>query len=567
MNQRNIRAASARVSKLGRCLAAVLLPLVALHAEEAFPVTVTVDAGATTGAVKPIWNWFGYDELNYTDLPYGSHLLASLAPHGGQPVYVRAHHMFTSGDGSPAMKWSSTGIYREDAQGNPIYDFTIADRMVDTWVKLGLTPLMQLGFMPEALSSKPEGYPKNPRVNQSIWPMPSYTSPPKDYRKWGDLCHAWAKHCVERHGREAVLTWRWEIWNEPNNFYFSGTQEEFLKMYDFATDGIRRALPGAIIGGPHTAGADQHWLTKYMDHCLKETNHATGQKGAPLDFIAFHAKGKPTFVDGHVRMGINQQLSVLADGFKLIGGRKDVQGIPVIIGESDPDGGAAIVSPEGGYRNIPLFASYTAAIFLRKSDLAARYGANLEGAVTWAFVFEHAAPFSGNRQLVTQDIDLPVRHVFRMFDQLRGERLTATSDAQIPVDEMIANGVRTKADVGVFAARAGESIKVVLWHYHDDDVAGPQADLTLDVTSLSSSSSRAKITEIRIDGEHGNPFPLWKQMGSPATLTAAQREQLKAAAAHTDLPEREVPIVGGKLHAQLVLPRQAVSLLIINPIR
>ena len=164
---------------------------------------------------------------------------------GGTPVYVRAHHMFTSGDGSPALKWGSTGIYREDEQGKPVYDFTIADRIVDTWVGLGLKPLMQLGFMPEALSTKPEGYPKKPQPADIFWAGGAFSYPPKDYQKWGDLCYAWTKHCVERHGRVEAASWRWQVWNEPNIGYWMGTPEEFFKLYDFATDGIRRALPEA----------------------------------------------------------------------------------------------------------------------------------------------------------------------------------------------------------------------------------------------------------------------------------------------------------------------------------
>ena len=467
---------------LSRLLLAILFtPLPALLAEDAFPVNVTVDATQPIGAVKPIWNWFGYDEVNYTYLPNGSRVLAALKPTGDNPVYIRAHHMFTSGDGSPALKWGSTGMYREDAQGHPVYDFTVADRIVDTWVKLGLKPLMQMGFMPEALSVKPAGYPKNPKPTDANWPGPGcgFSYPPKDYQKWGDLCYVWTKHCVERYGRTEAASWRWQVWNEPNNFYWQGSADEFIKLYDFATDGIRRALPEAVIGGPHSAGIDAAWMSNFFKHCLEGTNHATGGNGAPLDFIAFHAKGAPTFVDGHVQMGIGTQLGVLESGFRLVADKPALKNKPVIIGESDPDGGAAVISEKFGYRNTPLFASYTAAVFLRKTDLAARHGINLEGAVTWSFVFENAPLFSGQRQLATQDIDLPVRHVFRMFDRLRGERIAASSDAQLGLDEVIAKGVREKPDVGVFAVRDGAAIKVMLWHYHDIDLPGSAADVTL----------------------------------------------------------------------------------------
>ncbi len=540
----------------------------ALHAADAFPVQVTVDAAKPIGPVHPIWNWFGYDELNYTYLPNGSRLLASLKPTGDAPVYVRAHHMFTTGDGSPAMKWGSTGMYREDAQGNPVYDFTIADRVVDTWVKLGLTPLMELGFMPEALSAKPAGYPKTPKPTDSNWPGPNngFSYPPKDYQKWGDLCYNWTKHCIERYGRKQAAAWRWQVWNEPNNFYWQGSAQEFQKLYDFGVEGVRRALPEAIIGGPHTAGIEPVWMNDFFTHCRTGTNYATRKIGSPLDFTAFHAKGAPTFVDGHVRMGIGTHLGVLESGFKLFAARPELKAKPVIIGESDPDGGAAVIGEKFGYRNLPLYASYTAASFLRKSDLAAHYGINLAGAVTWSFVFEHAPLFSGQRQLVTQDIDLPVRHVFRMFDRLRGERITAVSDAQLTADGVIANGVRDKPDVGAFATRNGTSVAVLLWHYHDDDLPGLPADVTLSLAALSRTAKRVAIEEIRVDEDHGNPFVVWKGMGSPKSPSATQREQLLAAASNTVLPPRQAALIGGRLATTVRLPRQSVVLLVVTPV-
>ncbi len=541
----------------------------ALHAADAFPVQVTVDAAKPIGPVHPIWNWFGYDEVNYTYLPNGSRLLASLKPTGDAPVYVRAHHMFTSGDGSPALKWGSTGIYREDEKGNPIYDFTIADRVVDTWLKNGLTPLMELGFMPEALSAKPAGYPQKPKPTDANWPGPNtgFGYPPKDYQKWGDLCYNWTKHCVERYGRKAAASWRWQVWNEPNNFYWQGSAQEFLKLYDFAVDGVRRALPEAIVGGPHTAGIEAIWMNDFFTHSLTGTNYATGKKGTPLDFVAFHAKGTPNLVDGHVRMGIGTHLGVLESGFTLLAARPELKAKPVIIGESDPDGGAAVIGDKFAYRNLPLYASYTAASFLRKSDLAAQHGIDLEGAVTWSFVFEHAPRVSGQRQLATQDIDLPVRHVFRMFDRLRGQRITASSDAQLAVDAVIADGVRAKPDVGAFATRNGASVAVLLWHYHDDDLPGPYADVSLSLASLPRTAKRVTIEEIRVDEDHGNPFAVWKELGSPQSPSASQHGRLLAAATNTVLPVRQATVTGGNLATTVRLPRQAVVLLVVTPIR
>jgi xylan 1,4-beta-xylosidase len=547
-------------------LSTLLAPLTAIIAAETpIPVRVTVTASKSLGPVKPIWNWFGYDEANYTYLPHGQALLTSLSQMGGTPVYVRAHHMFTSGDGSPALKWGSTGIYREDAQGSPVYDFTIADRIVDTWVRLGLKPLMELGFMPEALSTKPDEYPKTPKPGDFVEAGGAFSFPPKDYKKWGDLCYAWTKHCAERYGRAEAASWRWQVWNEPNIFYWKGTPEEFLMLYDYATDGIRRALPEAVIGGPHTAGGlPPAFAAPFFEHCLRGINYATGRVGSPLDFIAFHAKGKPQFADDHVRMGIQPHLRNIDAALAFITRYPELKDKPVIIGESDPDGGAASIKPELGYRNHPHYASYTAASFLRKSDLAARHSLNLEGAVTWAFEFEHAPLFSGQRQLVTQSIDLPVRHVFRMFDKLRGERIAATSDSQLSSDDIIAKGVRENADVGAFASRNGAKITVLLWHYHDDDAPGPDADVTVFLDPLNGKTPTT-CHQTRVDREHGNPVEVWKVMGSPASASTEQVEQLKLAAAAIDAPAPKLTTDGNSVRVNLTLPRQSVVLLEFTP--
>jgi xylan 1,4-beta-xylosidase len=483
---------------------------------------------------------------------------------GPTPVHVRAHNIFTSGDGSPALKWGSTGIYREDAQGNPLYDFTIADRIVDTWVKLGIKPLMELGFMPEALSSKPDKYPRNPKPTDMIWFGGAFSYPPKDYQKWGDLCHAWTKHCVERYGKAEVATWHWQPWNEPNYGFWVGTTEEFLKLYDFAADGIRRALPEAKIGGPHTSGGlPDGFAQKFFDHCLKGTNYATGQIGSPLDFIGFHAKGKPQLVDGRALLGLQAQLREIDHSFAMVGRHPGLKDKPIIIGESDPDGGAALIKPELAYRNRPQYASYTAASFLRKDDLAARRKVSLSGVVSWSFQFEHAPWFSGQRQLTTRGLDLPVRHTFRMFDRLRGERIAAQSDRQLPIDEIIAKGVRGQPDIGAFASRDGDKIIVLLWHYHDDDVPGPDADISLTIGSVDGKAAKT-CRQHRIDEQHGNPFKAWLAMGSPKAPTPEQIKQLQAATAtQADAPALTADKDSTRLN--LKLPRQSVVLLEFTP--
>src|SRR4026209_1763122 len=122
------------------------------------PPAINVDLNKEVGAMTPIWAWFGYDEPNYTYMKDGKKLLSELAALSPVPVFVRAHNLLTTGDGTPALKWGSTNAYTEDASGRPRYDWTIVDRILDTYIERKMKPFLEIGFMPEALSSKPAPY-------------------------------------------------------------------------------------------------------------------------------------------------------------------------------------------------------------------------------------------------------------------------------------------------------------------------------------------------------------------------------------------------------------------------
>jgi xylan 1,4-beta-xylosidase len=534
------------------------------EAPDFFPVSIRVDAAQRKGDLRPVWRFFGYDEANYTYMKDGKKLLAELGQLGATTVFIRAHNLLNSGNGSPALKWSSTDAYTENAEGTPIYNWTIVDRIFDTYLERGLKPFVEIGFMPEALSTHPQDYPHNPPPNQ-ISPVGTGQSyPPKDDAKWGELCYQWARHCVEKYGSSEVEQWWWEVWNEPNIRYFRGTPAEYHQLYDFAVDGVRRALPKARVGGPHTAGGPGgQFLHNFLEHCLRGTNSATGKIGAPLDFIAFHAKGSPKFENGHVRMGISAQLQNIDAGFATVASFPELKKKPIVIGESDPEGGAARLAPELGYRTGTLYASYTAASFARKYELADKYGVNFEGALTWAFEFENQPYFAGYRVLASNGIDLPVLNVFRMFGLMGGQRLAVVSSADPGVESMRSQGVRGSPDVSALASLHNHKLCVLLWHYHDDDVTGPSAVVDLSLAGLPLAKGEARIWHHRIDREHSNAFERWKRMGSPQDPSPGQYAQLEKAGQLATLDDPTIaPVENHAAQVRLTLPRQAVSLLV-----
>jgi xylan 1,4-beta-xylosidase len=547
-------------------------PTRAAAGNEVSPVVIRVDASRSKGDLRSVWRFFGYDEPNYTYMKDGRKLLSELAALSPSTVYVRTHNLLTSGDGTPALKWGSTGAYAEDASGNPRYDWTILDRILGTYLERGLKPYVQIGFMPEALSIKPEPYQHHWAPDQRNPLATGWAYPPKDYAKWGELVHQWTRHCVEAYGYGEVQRWYWEVWNEPNIFYWRGTPTEYHKLYDYAVDGVRRALPSARVGGPEIAGTRTAGATKFLrefiEHCLRGTNYATGEIGSPLDFISFHAKGDPRVFNGHVRMGIAPELQDIDRGFATVASFPELRGRPIVIGEWDPDGCAACRAsdfPQNAYRNGALYASYTAAVLARTYELADRRGVNLEGALTWAFEFENQPYFAGFRALASNGIDLPVLDLFAMLGRMHGQRLAVESAGDAGVESLMSQGVRSTPDISALASLDGPQLCVLVWNYHDDDTPGPTAPIELRLTRLPVARGTVRLRHYRIDREHSNAFEAWRRMGSPAQPTPAQYARLEKAGHLAQMTgPKSARVKDGALTARIDLPRQAVSLLVFN---
>src|SRR6516162_10856921 len=286
-------------------------------------VTIRVNAAQKIAPLEPIYAFFGYDEPNYTYTKNGSKLVGELAALTDTPVFLRTHFLLATGDGTPGLKWGSTNAYVEGATGAPVYDWTIVDHIFDTYLHAHAKPFVEIGFMPQALSTKPQPYRPSwiPGAANKDYSA-GWAYPPKDYSKWGELVFEWARHSAEKYGKEQAESWYWEVWNEPNIFYWQGTQEEYFKLYDYAVDAVKRALPTAKVGGPEVTGPRSEraagFLRRFLEHCLRDKNYATGRQGAPLDFVSFHAKGAPRVVNGHVQMGIAAQLQDIDRGFEVV---------------------------------------------------------------------------------------------------------------------------------------------------------------------------------------------------------------------------------------------------------
>ena len=190
--------------------------------------------------------------------------------------YIRMHGLLTD----------DMGVYKEDSKGNPEYNYMYVDVLFDFLHSIGMKPFVELGFMPGALASGP----------QTIFWWRGNVTPPKDYEKWAALIKNLTEHFTERYGADEVKTWYFEVWNEPNLSpgFWSGTQEEYFKLYKYSVNAIKSVNSAYRVGGPGTAGAA--WEPEMIDFCTKNN--------LPLDFISTHSYGvKQGYLDEYGNSG------------------------------------------------------------------------------------------------------------------------------------------------------------------------------------------------------------------------------------------------------------------------
>ncbi len=548
-----------------RAVLITLLCSAALQLAAQTPVSIHVNLAKTAGAYTPIYRWFGYDEANYTTMTHGRQLLSELHNLSPVPVYIRAHHLLTSGNGVPELKWSSTNVFTIGPDGKPVYDFKILDGIFDAYKAAGVRPMVELGFMPKDLAVNPNPY-------QVHYPQNTISggsnNPPKDYAMWGELVRKVTAHLVERYGRNEVLQWYFEVWNEPDIAYWHSTPENYYKLYDYAVAGVRAALPGARVGGPASTGPGSTHAAAFLDSFLKHVQ--TGRSAAtggpvPLDFISFHAKGHPTVIASHVQMGLSNELNDADKGFAIIAKYPAFRHLPVIISEADPEGCAAWsakVNPANNYRNGTLYPAYTATAMKALFDLSDRYQINLIAMLSWSFEFEDKDYFEGFRSLATNGIDKPVLNIFRMAGLMSGERVSTTSRAQVPLDELLTSGVRQSPDIDAFATKSAHNAAVMLWNYHDDDLPAEAAQVQTTISGIPANVHRVLLHHYRIDEHHSNAYTVWKAMGSPQQPTPGQYAALKAAGQLQLLDSPQwLTVANGQVILTTQLPRQAISLL------
>jgi xylan 1,4-beta-xylosidase len=419
--------------------------------------------------------------------------------------YVRFHDILDD----------DVGVYDEDGQGHPIYNFLYVDQIYDGLLCNGVKPFVELSFMPKKMSAKP--------VLHAFW-YKQNVAPPADYGRWGDLVQALTRHLVERYGAQEVETWYFEVWNEPNIDFWAGDpkQPTYWQLYDAAATAIKKVDPKLRVGGPATAQAA--WATAFLKHCAD--NHV------PVDFVSTHVYGNDRAQDVFGTEENIPRNQMVCRAVKKVHEE--------ILASSTPRLPLIWSEFNASYKNEP---EVTDAPFMGPwlADTIRQCDGLVDVMSYWSFsdVFDEQGvprtPFYGGFGLIAEDgIPKPAYAVFAVLHKTGDQRLKIESESAL----------LTRREDGTLA--------LVVWNYAPPGETGQSRTLTIEFKNVH--PKQATIT--RVDAEHGDPHSKYKELGDPASPTQAQIQELRKAA---ELPGPEV-IRLNKETMSLTLPAHGLAL-------
>jgi len=501
---------------------------------------VVVDASHELGAIPRIWSSIGYDEINWTYTPAGKTLLKTFGSLGGGGYLVRPHYVFCSGSGFGIPHWGNGNVYHEDADGNPYYDFTIADATYDAIVGSGNHVLVELAFTPRELvpeAADEMELPLSPTV-YSTYEHGAWSYPPNDYAKWGGLIEAHVAHCLERYGADEVDHWLWELWNEPDIFYWKGTVPQFCELYEVTAAAVRKVLPSAKVGGPTVTGGGAEFLREFLTY--------TSSRDVPLDFVSFHTKGSaftPWRVYGAIGSdapeqqspSLNKMLYEIRQLLRITAEVEQYHGLAAIVDECDagvPAHFGMYDNANYGFQNTEYYPVFQVKMFKKILDLNQIETVQVAQATSWSFYFEGERYFEGTRAFATASgIEKPLLNAYRLMDLMGTTRVAATSDAAYPVSALDDDLGRCQPEeVDVLASRRYDgALTVAVWRHADDQYHADDrsAQVSVELRGVTA-GARLQMTAHRIDHEYSNSHTEWVRQGAPQDPTPAQIKAIKA---------------------------------------
>lgn len=466
--------------------------------------TITVDNAGTWGNWPHFYNTYGNGR-------YGLYLPQDRTSRDGREWadIIRDHTIDgVQNLGLKALRMhglfhDDIGIYSEDENGNPVYDWTKSDQIFDFFEQNNVDHIVELAPMPSALASDP---------NKTVFDWKMGISPPKDYAKWQELVRQFVQHSIDRYGPEVVSGWHFEVWNEPEcctNKFWAGTLDDYFKLYDYSAAGVRAALPTGRVGGPVASQpaeltGNSMLGTLFLDHINSTNNYVTPGTTGVLDFFTYHSW---SFVGGAVD-GYFQGLDLLDSK-----GKNDV---PIAITEFGPTYEFGLEFEPQEMTQGAAFAIQTYADISRK---AAQDNRRMPLAYAWwvlSDVFDEGIyfdydPFIGCMGLTSREgIRKPAYNAYKFLAQM--------GDTQVPLT------ISGPGGVGGLATRdPSGGIQIVLYNGQNPG-RGPFDDTYYQVTdahdiTISLSGIDPEISynviESRIDETHGNAYDVWQGKGRP----------------------------------------------------
>jgi xylan 1,4-beta-xylosidase len=402
------------------------------------------------------------------------------------------------------------GVYDEDAQGRPIYNFSYVDEIYDGLLENGVRPFVELSFMPKKLAWRP--------AYHEFWYQP-IVAPPKKWERWGELIHELVKHLVERYGLDEVSKWYFEVWNEPNIHFWVGVPKDktYFQLYDHAVRAIKRVSPRLRVGGPATAQAA--WVDKMIAHAVEAS--------VPLDFVSTHVYANDTAEDV---FGTHEKITrrdMVCRAVKKVHDQIQASAMPKL----------PLIWSEfnASWKNEP---EITDALMMGPwlADTVRQCDGLVDMMSYWTFsdVFEEQGvsrePFYGGfGAIAAGGLPKPVYNAFGLLHRLGDERLPSASSSALV----------TRHKDGRLA--------IALWNLQLPDEHGAARRATLTFTGLGPRRKKAQLT--RLDATHGSLLDAYAKMGRPRYPTRQQQQELrKAAVMPADVA---APIVGDRLEVEI----------------
>lgn len=409
--------------------------------------------------------------------------------------YIRFHGLFTD----------DMGIYKEDKNGNPMYNYMYVDALFDYLLSIGIKPFVELGFMPNDLASGPE----------TIFWWKGNVTPPKDHDKWADLVRNTVQHWTDRYGVDEVKTWYFEVWNEPNLVpaFWTGTMDDYFKLYKYSADAVKSVNPEYRVGGPGTAGAA--WEEEMIDFCVKNN--------VPIDFVSAHSYGVNVgYLDEFGKNGTilaPQEFAVSGD---VLQSRKEISNSAMPHLELHYTEWSSSYTPFD-----PVHDSYHSASYVLQK--LKQVGDAAQSMSYWVFtdIFEESAPrftpfHGGFGMLNTQGINKSVFYAYQFMNKLGKTEL-------INQDKMSWACKDSKGNIQMLAYD--------FTHTHPGDSVNNQEYYIRDLPSKDKGKLKVNISGVpegnysfevyKVGYRSNDAYTTYYDLGRPNQLTKVQVEQIK----------------------------------------